>query len=113
VGLISHDIQTLAAVADALKLPGNPNLRHELTQVVVAEDLFKLCDPVMGPAIVAIKKAVLQWAGQEQAGSVQLLAFLEGNVSGWRELVVDAGGCGWWSEGCLGPRDWQRAAHHR
>jgi hypothetical protein len=30
--LVSHDMATLAAVADALKLPGNPNLRHELTQ---------------------------------------------------------------------------------
>ncbi|GBF88460.1 hypothetical protein Rsub_01173 [Raphidocelis subcapitata] len=87
---IAHDVATLAAVADALKLPGNPNLRHELTQVVVAEDLFKLCDPVMGPPTIAIKKAVLQWAGQEQAGSVQLLAFLEGNVTGWRDLLRDA-----------------------
>jgi hypothetical protein len=58
----------------------------------VAEDLFKLCDGEMGPAIVAMKKAVLQWAGQEQAGSVQLLSFLEGNVSRWRELLQDAGG---------------------
>jgi hypothetical protein len=33
VGLIAHDMATLAAVADALKLPGNPNLRHELIQV--------------------------------------------------------------------------------
>ncbi len=33
VGLIAHDMSTLAAVAEALKLPGNPNLRHELTQV--------------------------------------------------------------------------------
>ena len=31
--LVSHDMATLVAVADALKLPGNPNLRHELTQV--------------------------------------------------------------------------------
>ncbi len=60
--------------------------------MVVAEDLFKLCDPEMGPPIVAIKKAVLQWAGQEQAGSVQLLAFLEGNVGRWREVLRDAGG---------------------
>jgi hypothetical protein len=36
VGLIAHDAATLAAVADALKLPGNPNLRHELTQVRAA-----------------------------------------------------------------------------
>ena len=65
--------------------------QHRLPQVVVAEDLFKLCDPEMGPAIIAMKKAVLQWAGQEQAGSVQLLSFLEGNVSRWRELLRDAG----------------------
>jgi hypothetical protein len=60
--------------------------------VVVAEDLFKLTDAAsMAAPTVAVKKAVLQWAGQEQAGSVQLLSFLEGNVAGWRALLHDAG----------------------
>ena len=29
---VAHDVATLAAVSEALSLPGNPNLRHELTQ---------------------------------------------------------------------------------
>jgi hypothetical protein len=50
---------------------------------VVAEDLLALCQAEMGPSIVAVKKAILAWAGQEQAGSVQLLSFLVKGTSRW------------------------------
>jgi hypothetical protein len=57
-------------------------------QVVVAEDLFELCEPSdMGPGILTMKRAVISWAGQDQAGSVQLLPFLANNLVGWQELV--------------------------
>jgi hypothetical protein len=35
----------LRRVADQLALPGASDLRGDLTQVVVAEDLFTLCEP--------------------------------------------------------------------
>jgi hypothetical protein len=38
-----------------------------------------------------MKRAVLQWAGQEQAGSVQLLPFLESNCRSWKSLAAAAG----------------------
>lgn len=40
---------------------------------MVAQDLFDLCAPEMQPAIVALKKAILKWAGSDQAGAVQLV----------------------------------------
>lgn len=42
--------------------------------------------------ILAVKRAVLAWAGNEQAGSVQLLQFLEANTSSWRQLTPPQGG---------------------
>jgi hypothetical protein len=38
-----------------------------------------------------MKRAVLQWAGQEQAGSVQLMPFLESNCRSWTKLAAAAG----------------------
>jgi hypothetical protein len=38
--------------------------------------------------ILAVKRAVLTWAGNEQAGSVQLLSFLETNSQHWRRLTL-------------------------
>lgn len=49
--------------------------------MVVADDLLLMCEPEMQPAILAIKKAILAWAGQEQAGSVQLLPFINNGTS--------------------------------
>jgi hypothetical protein len=45
LGVISTSLPLLRQVASSLGLPGTANLRHEVTQVVVAEDLFALCDP--------------------------------------------------------------------
>jgi len=41
-----------------------------------------------------MKRAVLQWAGQEQAGSVQLMPFLEANCRTWTKLEAAAGAGG-------------------
>jgi hypothetical protein len=51
---------------------------------------LSLC--VCAPAgLLSMKRAVLQWAGQEQAGSVQLLPFLESNCRSWSNLAAAAG----------------------
>ncbi len=52
--------------------PGSFNLRGELIRFVVAEDLFGTCAVEYQPAGLAIKRAILKWAGAEQAGAVQL-----------------------------------------
>ena len=52
---------------------GSANLRSEILKFVVAQDLFELCAPELQPATVAVKKAILKWAGAEQAGAVQLV----------------------------------------
>lgn len=49
IGMVSADLSLTCRVASFLGLPGAANLRHELTQVVVAEDLFQLCEPEMAP----------------------------------------------------------------
>ena len=54
---------------------GSSNLRGEIIKFVVAQDLFDLCSPEMQPATLAIKKAILQWAGADQAGAVQLIKY--------------------------------------
>ena len=54
-------------------LPGSANLRGEIIKFVVAQDLFDLCAPELQPATVALKKAILKWAGADQAGAVQLV----------------------------------------
>ena len=38
----------------------------------MAEDLFAACAVEYQPAGLAIKRAILKWAGSEQAGAVQL-----------------------------------------
>ena len=53
---------------------GNADLRGEIIKFVVAQDLFDLCAPEMQPANVALKKAILKWAGTDQAGAVQLVS---------------------------------------
>eukprot|EP00775_Hariotina_reticulata_P013360 gene13360-13488_t len=73
-------------VASSLGLPGTANLRHEVTQVVVAEDLFALCDQELSTGVLAVKRAVLAWAGQDQAGSVQLLPFIRDNTKTWQRI---------------------------
>ncbi|KAF8065916.1 RBM39 [Scenedesmus sp. PABB004] len=95
-GFVAAELPLLCRVASCLGVPGAASLRHELTQVVVAEDLFQLCELEMSPGILAVKRAVLAWAGNEQAGSVQLLQFLEANTASWRQLTLppDAGGPG-------------------
>lgn len=52
---------------------GSANLRGEIIKFVVAQDLFDLCAPELQPATVALKKAILKWAGADQAGAVQLV----------------------------------------
>lgn len=51
VGFLSADVSLLCRVASFVGLPGAANLRHEVTQVVVAEDLFQLCQPEMAPGM--------------------------------------------------------------
>lgn len=55
LGLISSDLGLICRVGSLLGLPSPCNLRHELTQVVVAEDLFQLCEDDMAPG------AMLAW----------------------------------------------------
>lgn len=52
---------------------GSANLRGEIIKFVVAQDLFDMCAPEFQPAILALKKAILKWAGSDQAGAVQLV----------------------------------------
>jgi hypothetical protein len=47
--LATGDMGVLRRVCEQLTLPGVSDLRGELTQVVVAEDLFSLCDQDMEP----------------------------------------------------------------
>jgi hypothetical protein len=46
------------------------------------------CCAAVAAGILAVKRAVLTWAGNEQAGSVQLLSFLEANSQHWRRLPL-------------------------
>eukprot|EP00879_Flechtneria_rotunda_P029071 GHRR01031333.1.p1 GENE.GHRR01031333.1~~GHRR01031333.1.p1 ORF type:complete len:522 (+),score=163.88 GHRR01031333.1:1128-2693(+) len=91
VGMAAAELPVLCRVAACLGLPGAANLRHEVTQIVVAEDMFQQCDPDMSPGVLVVKRAVLSWAGQEQAGSVQLLDFLAANTHSWKRLAATAG----------------------
>ncbi|WIA17271.1 hypothetical protein OEZ85_014143 [Tetradesmus obliquus] len=88
LGFVAAEVGQLCRVSSCLGVPGAANLRHEVTQVVVAEDLFQLCEVEMSPGILAVKRAVLVWAGNEQAGSVQLMQFLEANTHNWRRLQL-------------------------
>lgn len=48
-GFAASDMGLLRRVCEHLALPGAADLRGELTQVVVAEDLFALCEPELEP----------------------------------------------------------------
>ncbi|KAG1660040.1 hypothetical protein FOA52_010025 [Chlamydomonas sp. UWO 241] len=80
--------ELLLSAAAALRLPGDANLRGEIIKFVVAQDLFDLCAPELQPATVAVKKAILRWAGADQAGAVQLIRFLATNTSAWQHIPV-------------------------
>ena len=58
-----------------------------------------LCVRVCAAGLLCMKRAVLQWAGPEQAGSVQLLPFLESNCKAWTNLAAAAGEQGGGVEG--------------
>jgi hypothetical protein len=49
LGFVAAEIGQLCRVSSCLGVPGAANLRHEVTQVVVAEDLFQLCEVEMSP----------------------------------------------------------------
>ncbi len=53
---------------------GPSSIKGEILQFVVTQDLFDLCAPELQPAILALKKAILKWAGSDQAGAVQLVS---------------------------------------
>jgi len=42
--------------------------------------------------VVAVKRAVLAWAGQEQAGSVQLLPFISAHTQTWQRIQTGVKG---------------------
>lgn len=54
----------------------------------MAQDLFDLCAPEMHPGAVAVKKAILKWAGAEQSGAVNLVKFLMANTSAWQSFPL-------------------------
>eukprot|EP00878_Enallax_costatus_P033415 GHUV01036848.1.p1 GENE.GHUV01036848.1~~GHUV01036848.1.p1 ORF type:complete len:242 (-),score=57.40 GHUV01036848.1:121-846(-) len=58
VGLICSDLGLMCDVASYLGLPGRRELRHEMTQVIVAEDLFQLCEPELAPGRMPVPKLV-------------------------------------------------------
>jgi hypothetical protein len=49
LGFVAAEVGQLCRVSSCLGVPGAANLRHEVTQVVVAEDLFQLCEVEMSP----------------------------------------------------------------
>lgn len=57
-------------------LAGSSDIRGEILKFVVAQDLFDMCAPEFQPATLALKKAILKWAGSDQAGAVQLVRAL-------------------------------------
>lgn len=71
---ISADVCTVLRRLDGqLLFAGDPNIKGELMKFVVAEDLFNLCNIEFQPASLAVKRAILKWAGSDQAGAVQLV----------------------------------------
>lgn len=64
MGFVSADLALTCRVASFLALPGAANLRHELTQVVVAEDLFQLCEPEMAPGELTSQPSCLDVTAQ-------------------------------------------------
>ncbi|KAG2489697.1 hypothetical protein HYH03_011806 [Edaphochlamys debaryana] len=97
LAVMASDPGVMMKVAQALGAPGSYNLRGELVRFVVAEDLFAACAVEYQPAALAVKRAILKWAGSEQAGAVQLCRFLADNSGGWSgiepdPLLADIGG---------------------
>ncbi|KAG2422871.1 hypothetical protein HXX76_015702 [Chlamydomonas incerta] len=90
LAIMAADPNTLLKAAQTLGAPGSFNLRGEIVRFVVAEDLFSACAVEYQPAGLAIKRAILKWAGSEQAGAVQLCRFLSENSAGWQSLQPDA-----------------------
>ncbi|KAG2452889.1 hypothetical protein HYH02_002233 [Chlamydomonas schloesseri] len=90
LAVMAADPNTLLKAAQTLGAPGSFNLRGEIVRFVVAEDLFAACAVEYQPAGLAIKRAILKWAGSEQAGAVQLCRFLAENSAGWQSLQPDA-----------------------
>ncbi|KXZ54409.1 hypothetical protein GPECTOR_5g64 [Gonium pectorale] len=88
--LMAADPGVLLRAAQALGVPGNFNLRGEIVRFVVAEDLFSCCAVEYRPAALAVKRAILKWAGSEQAGGVQLCKFLAEQTGGWQAVQLDA-----------------------
>ncbi|MEW5298614.1 MAG: hypothetical protein WDW36_001714 [Sanguina aurantia] len=88
VSLMASDPAVLMKAAQALGSPGDPNIKGELMKFVVAEDLFNLCNIEFQPASLAVKRAILKWAGSDQAGAVQLVKFLADNSGAWQQLDV-------------------------
>ncbi|GIM05847.1 hypothetical protein Vretimale_10263 [Volvox reticuliferus] len=97
LAVMASDPGVLLKAAQALGVPGSFDLRGEIVRFVVAEDLFAICAVEYQPAVLAAKRAILKWAGSEQAGAVQLCDFLAENTPGWEsltpdELMADIGG---------------------
>uniref|UniRef100_A0A7S3VIH0 Amidase domain-containing protein n=1 Tax=Dunaliella tertiolecta TaxID=3047 RepID=A0A7S3VIH0_DUNTE len=90
VCVVTTDAGKALKVAEGLGVPGSSNIRGEIIKFVVAQDLFDMCAPEFQPATLALKKAILKWAGSDQAGAVQLVRFLSSNVQGWQSLVPSA-----------------------
>ncbi|GLI62609.1 hypothetical protein VaNZ11_005152, partial [Volvox africanus] len=89
LALMASDPGVLLKAAQALGVPGSYDLRGEIVRFVVAEDLFALCAVEYQPAVLAAKRAILKWAGSEQAGAVQLCEFLAENTPGWKSITPD------------------------
>ncbi|GIL68160.1 hypothetical protein Vafri_21440, partial [Volvox africanus] len=89
LAVMASDPAVLLKAAQALGVPGSYDLRGEIVRFVVAEDLFALCAVEYQPAVLAAKRAILKWAGSEQAGAVQLCEFLAENTPGWKSLAPD------------------------
>lgn len=86
MSVLARDPALLQRVAQVLGAPGSSNIKGEILQFVVAQDLFDMCAPELQPAVLAVKKAILKWAGSDQAGAVQLLRFLSNHVTSWSVL---------------------------
>ncbi|GAX80630.1 hypothetical protein CEUSTIGMA_g8065.t1 [Chlamydomonas eustigma] len=88
LAVMARDSKALMKSADVLGVPGSNDLRGEIIKFVVAQDLFDLCAPELQPATVALKKAILKWAGADQAGAVQLVRYLSTNTGAWQAIKV-------------------------
>eukprot|EP00798_Chlamydomonas_sp_ICE-L_P022487 gene22487-29613_t len=87
LSVMSRAPATLIKVAEAIGVTGSTRLSGEIIKFVVAQDMFDLCAPELQPATVALKKAILKWAGTDQAGAVQLIRFLSTNTDEWAAIA--------------------------